>query len=263
MSESTGERYGATQWREQLSQDGYCVVKQLLGATALAALRERFSDATLAGESKDNFGDAGAFIVADYRDPVLVDLLTYPETLNVLAQLGYPKPKLHNYYVSTKPPGAEALPWHSDLFYDYDKIEPAELFMIYYLQDTSPDNGCLRVVPGSHLWPRDKREAQAHNASALPDKIDVPVQAGDLFIGDRRILHATHANGSDAWRTCLTIAYAPDFGTLPESVQALIVQNRCLPPRGWWNTPEAETLDPRLQAILPVYSGEAEPVRSV
>lgn len=259
MSKTTGKKSNAAHWREQLSQDGYCVVRGVLDPTALAALRERFSDAALSGAPQDGFGDSGGFIVADYRDPVLVNLLTWPRTMSTLTQLGYPKPKLHSYYVSTKPPGADALSWHSDLFYEYDKRAPAELFLIYYLQDTNPGNGCLRVVPGSHLWPRDQREAQPHDAAIRSDEVDVAMRAGDLFIGDRRILHATHANASDAWRTCLTIAYAPDFAALPEPVQALIVQNRCLPPRDWRDDPKSG-IDPRLQAILPVYDGVAAPI---
>jgi ectoine hydroxylase-related dioxygenase (phytanoyl-CoA dioxygenase family) len=177
-----------------------------------------------------------------------------------LAQLGYLNPKLHSYYVSTKPPGAEALPWHSDLFYGWDSVEPAELFLMYYLQDTNVNNGCLRVVPGSHLWSRAKRFNQSAGCIALPDELAVPVCAGDLFVGDRRLLHATYANRSNVWRTCFTIAYAPRFDSLPESVQALIVQNKCLPPRGWWKTTEAKTLDVRLRAILPRYDGQAVPI---
>ena len=254
---TSGETTYEEQWSERLTQDGYCVVQRVLGATALADLRERFSDIALSNESRANFGDAGAFLVADYHDPILVDLLALPQTLDTLVRLGYSQPKLHNYYVSTKPPGAEALTWHSDLFYEWRKPEPAELFLIYYLQNTSPDNGCLRTVPGSHLWSRERQNQHSYGSQARPDEVDVPIRAGDLFIGDRRILHATHANTSDTWRTCLTIAYAPDFENLPESVKASVVQNQCLPPRGWWNTPEAETLDPRLRAILPIYDGDA------
>jgi hypothetical protein len=85
------------------------------------------------------------------------------------------------------------------------------------------------------------------------------VAAGSVFIGDRRIMHATHANASTFWRTCLTVAYAPLFDTLEEPVKALIVQNRCLPPSGWWDG-EAVAIDPRLKEILPVYKGTAAPV---
>jgi len=241
-----------------LAVDGYCVVPGVLSPTMLTRLQARFSDTSLSGTPKGNFGDSGAFIVADYHDRLMVELLAYPHTLEALRACGFAAPKLHNFYVSTKPPQAEALPWHSDLFYRYDAPEPAELFLIYYLQDTTPRNGCLRVVPGSHRWAHDVRHAQPEDAAIRTDEVDVPVVAGDLFIGDRRIMHATHANTSDAWRTCLTIAYAPLFDRLPEPIQALIVQNRCLPPKGWWHA-DAPDIDVRLQAILPVYDGTAQP----
>jgi ectoine hydroxylase-related dioxygenase (phytanoyl-CoA dioxygenase family) len=247
------------QIHQQLTEQGYCVIPDVLDAPLLATLRKRFSDGSLAHAPRQNFGDAGAFIVADYHDPIMIELLTWPKTLRTLAAMGFAAPKLHNFYVSTKPPGARALPWHSDLFYRYDQPEPAELFLIYYLSDTTPGNGCLRVVPGSHRWTHDKRHAQPDNPAVREDEVDVPITAGDLFIGDRRILHATHPNGSDAWRTCLTIAYAPLFDRLPEPIRALVVRNSCLPPAGWWQQAHPD-VDTRLQAILPVYTGTAQPI---
>lgn len=253
-------KYVADTLQKKLAQAGYVVIPGVLTAAALKQQREHFNSTTLSEAPADNFGNAGAFIVADYRDPVLVELLTLPQALQILSELGFPRPKLHNYYVSTKPPGAQALAWHSDLFYAYEKPEPAELFLIYYLQDTTPANGCLRVVPGSHAWPKIRREAGPHDAMVRPGEVDVPIQAGDLFLGDRRLLHATHANNSDTWRTCITIAYAPSFDTLSEPIQARIVQNQCLPPKGWWQTDAKNTIDPRLQAILPIYDGGAQPI---
>lgn len=243
----------------ELSKNGYCVIPSVLDNAMLEQLKKRFSDASLSQTAQENFGDSGAFVVADYHGPTMVSLLTWPKTLAMLRVMGFNDPKLHNFYVSTKPPQAAALPWHSDLFYRYDESRPAELFLIYYLQDTSPQNGCLRVVPGSHRWPHDKRHSQPSNADKRQDEVDVQVKAGDLFIGDRRILHATHANTGKTWRTCLTIAYAPLYDELADSIKALIVQNRCLPPKGWWDKANP-AIDPGLQNILPIYKGSAEPI---
>ncbi len=223
-------------------------------------LGERFAADQLSRVAGDNFGESGAFVVADYRDPLMVRLLTWPATLQALRKLGFTDPKLHNFYVSTKPPGASALSWHSDLFYPYERAEPAEVFLIYYLQDTSPENGCLRVVPGSHLWLAEQRHGQSVGIDSQPDEVAVTVRAGDVFVGDRRILHATHKNASSMWRTCLTIAYAPRYSSLPEPIQALIVQNRCLPPAGWWQQPDNYGIAPSLLPLLPVYTGTAGPI---
>jgi ectoine hydroxylase-related dioxygenase (phytanoyl-CoA dioxygenase family) len=259
MDYITAQR-GGNDMQTSLANDGYCVVPNVLDDTMLQSLRERFSDNALSQTNRENFGDSGAFVVADYHDPVMVDLLTWPTTLQILKDLGFAQPKLHNFYVSTKPPQAEPLAWHSDLFYEYERPEPAELFLIYYLQDTTVENGCLRVVPGSHKWTHRKRHAQPDDALPRGDELDVPIKAGSLFIGDRRIMHATHANSSNAWRTCLTIAYAPLFTKLPESVQALIVKNRCLPPQEHLQNPPARGIEPRLAAILPEYSGAVQPI---
>jgi ectoine hydroxylase-related dioxygenase (phytanoyl-CoA dioxygenase family) len=245
--------------RASLVGDGYCVVSNVLDATMLNRLRKRFSDTSLSRTSRENFGDSGAFVVADYHDPVMVDLLAWAKTFTILTESGFAAPKLHNFYVSTKPPGAQALAWHSDLFYKYEKPEPAELFLIYYLQDTTPQNGCLRVVPGSHKWSHEKRHTQPEDAAMRKDEIDVPIKAGDLFIGDRRIMHATHANKSILWRTCLTIAYAPLFDELEDPIKALIVKNRCLPSQEYIRE-SSDGLDQRLVSILPRYSGMAKPI---
>ena len=71
---------------------------------------------------------------------------------------------------------------------------------MYYLVDTNRSNGCLRLIPGSHLkrhalhdLGRDAhqddgvRRATNMNHSALQQaegEVDVPVRAGDVVIGD-------------------------------------------------------------------------------
>lgn len=247
-------------WASDLVEQGFCVVPDILDDHMLQALQDRFSEKSLADTSKENFGDSGAFIVADYTDPVMVDLLTWPKTLATLKEMGFARPKLHNFYVSTKPPKADPLTWHSDLFYKYEEADPAELFLIYYLNDTTPENGCLRVVPGSHKWSHEERHAQAEDAKIRNDEVDVPVKAGSLFIGDRRIMHATHANTSNTWRTCLTIAYAPLFEKLAEPIRALIVTNRCLPPQDYLKDPSKHGIGEKLLPILPSYNGNAKPI---
>jgi ectoine hydroxylase-related dioxygenase (phytanoyl-CoA dioxygenase family) len=244
----------------ELAKQGYCIVSDVLDTAMLAALRERFNDAELSATAKGNFGDSGVFIAPDYHDQTLIKLLTWPKTIQTLAALGFKHPKLHNFYVSAKPPKADALTWHSDLFYRYEKSKPAELFLIYYLRDTTHDNGCLRVVPKSHKWSHEKRHEQPEDANLRQDEVNVPVKAGQLFIGDRRIMHATHPNNGDTWRTCLTIAYAPLYDELDDPIKALIVQNRCLPPKGWWENPTKLDIDPRLQQLLPVYRGNVAPI---
>ena len=99
-----------------------------------------------------------------------------------------------------------------------------QLFLMVYLVDTTPHNGCLRVLPGSHLqkiplddelgmedphahggrsnwseeWVRDPDldDKVQDMVSTYPGAVDVAVRAGDLVVGDSRLYHAAYRNAS-------------------------------------------------------------------
>lgn len=242
-------------------QEGYIVVPQILGKTALNALR-MYSD-TLLAKPSGPFSLSGNFERPDYRHPAMVDVLTHQPTLDILRRIGYPHPKIHSSIFSAKPPHSTALQWHRDIYYPYpvapetDTYTPTELFMLYYSDDTSLKNGCLRVQPGSHRTSQDKPAEKNLSIWALPNEKSVPLDAGDLFIADRNLLHATYANTTDQWRIGLSIAIAPDYANLPEPIQARIVINTGF--KGWWPD-QSDTVVPKLQALLPTYNGTAAPL---
>ena len=112
---------------------------------------------------------------------------------------------------------------------------PQQLFLMYYLVDTRIENGCLRVIAGSH-----RKRHRMHDAvpTAHTDELRratdpshpvyqpmaedqaVPVRAGDLVIGDSRLLHGSFANQSGQRRTVITLWYHPIFDTAPPRIQA-------------------------------------------
>jgi ectoine hydroxylase-related dioxygenase (phytanoyl-CoA dioxygenase family) len=48
---------------------------------------------------------------------------------------------------------------------------------------------------------------------------DVAVKAGDVVVGDARVLHGAHANNSSDRRTLITLWYIPTFNDLPSTMQ--------------------------------------------
>ena len=112
--------------------------------------------------------------------------------------------------------------WHQD-FMKWNSPEavipwPTRVFLSYYLTDTIRQNGCLRVIPGTHrkrhrlhdiLPDAHSAEIQAiddlsHPAFAdYPDAVDVPMKAGDLLIADARLMHAAWPNQTSQRRTLL------------------------------------------------------------
>ena len=112
---------------------------------------------------------------------------------------------------------------------------------MYYLIDTNRNNGCLRAIPGSHrkrhrlhdLPPQGAEEIrdvdESHPALLIdPDEVDVPVKAGDLVIGDHRLLHSAHPK-SQQRHTVVVLWFCPTYDQLPEAVQAIYGRPRSQP----------------------------------
>jgi ectoine hydroxylase-related dioxygenase (phytanoyl-CoA dioxygenase family) len=259
---------------DQLIEDGYCLVEAVLDAEMLRALRE-VTEGLLAAqpeEARARQRTTGSMIPIT-SDPFFADLIAWPRALESLAALGFPEPTFSDGWIISKPPHSPRLFWHYDWFAweDPRSYEPApmQLFLMYYLTDTRRENGCLRVIPGSHrrhnplhdliAAPHSKTLAQGEDLSAAefaerPDEVDVPVRAGDLLIGDARLLHASHENQSDERRTLITLWYQPDLRSLPERMQAQIARKTQQPPDSW--PPEARD---RIAPLLSRYGGDAEP----
>lgn len=263
----------ASQTHDRLIADGYCLIERVLDDDMLQCLRgvsERLvsSQGEATGADRPSTGS----MISVQLDPLFAELVSYPRTLQLLATLGFPRPKYLSGYLISKPPQSPALFWHQDWWGWNDACSytsvPQQLFLMYYLLDTTPDNGCLRVLPGSHHKRHPVHDAVpvAHADElrrvadpdhlayqSVPEQVEVPVRGGDLVIGDARLLHSAHANKSDRWRSVITLWYAPCFDELPDKIRASIVS---LTSKGHWS----EEVWNKIAALAPVYNGPAEPI---
>lgn len=226
--------------RRSLLEYGFAVVPGVLDRSGLDAI-ETAAAARVAAASEAHLAanrTTGSMLhVAD--DPAFARLIAWPPTLSILRALGFGEVAWSAGYVISKPAGGPRLFWHQDwLYWDHPVAHdpvPHQVFAMYYLVDTNRDNGCLRVIPGSHRHhlPAHDLLARAHSPEALsgadgdhpmfgdmPGEIDVPVRAGDLLLGDSRLLHAAHANTSGLPRTLVTLWYHPAYDKAPPEVQA-------------------------------------------
>lgn len=259
--------------RAQLERDGYCRFEQVLSPDLLARTRaasDRLLDA-LPPEHLQQQKSTGS-MVSVYDDPFFAQLVAAPGALAALRSLGYDAPKWRSGYAIAKPPHSPALFWHQDwwgwdeaISYTWD--QPQQAFLMYYLVDTSRDNGCLRLIAGSHRRRHPMHDAvpDAHTADlramadpthpayqAAQGEVDVPVTAGDLVVGDSRLLHAAHANRTDRRRTVITLWYFPAWDELPESLRAAVAKTAL--PESWQGEPMRT-----LGSLVPTYEGDAEP----
>ena len=269
----------AAEKRAQLMRDGFCIFESVLEPEMVAKLNA-MSEWTIAQEDAEHFEkhrSQGCIIPYwKYPHPTFPELIAHPRALAALGQLGFDQPKVWSGFVISKPPHSPPLYWHQDgVLWEHPisyTDQPQQYFLMYYLVDTSQSNGCLRLIPGSHrrrhaLHDIDRHAHDGDQVGRANDlhhpafrkaegEVDVPVRAGDLVIGDARLLHSAHANRSDQWRTVLTIWYWATYAALPEEVQALVAAHVTERPE-WPNW--IEKAGPLIQSLTPRYTGEVEP----
>jgi len=260
--------------RQELLEKGFCKFPRILDHSFLAQLRDQTNQQLdeLSEEKKQHSGGQGSIFGLSYRDQVFRDLICLPEAIDSLRSLGFSDPKFWSGYVIAREPGSPRAYWHQDWPFwgemeSWEEV-PHQLFLMYYLTDTTPTNGCLRVIPGSHHQRCSAHDHEGHETPARhedpetspayashPNEIDVPIQAGDLLVGDARILHAPHSNQTDQRRTVITMWYMPRHHELSNAMKAALQTNLFYPMQE--DLPDLEK--ERLGKTLINYDGDVAP----
>lgn len=238
----------ALEKRRQLTADGYCVLENILPDDLLQDLRSETDRLLDSVEHPPHWKYQGSDLHIRGSENAVIDrLVRLSAAREALDAMGLTDFRSRGgFIILSKPPGGPALYWHQDWTHWNDPISaapwPQYLFLSYYLVDTTQENGCFQVIPGTHLKriPLHTSLVTAHadasyfapeSDSALfaehPDSVDVPVRAGALVIGEGRLLHAARANQSDRRRTLLLGWYdrpaiVPDYwtGSVPEVIRS-------------------------------------------
>lgn len=227
--------------REDLERDGYCIAKNRLPGALISALK---TDASAIAETLDaahrerNRSQGSLVQLADH--PSFAKVIGAGEVREAMRELAFPDPRFSSGYLINKPAQSPALFWHQDWWAWDDAIsytpEIAQVFVMIYLSDTSEENGCLRVIPGSHRSQHPLHASlKAHDEGLSrvdepnhplyqthADAVAVPIKAGDVLFGDARLLHSTYPNHSNQDRSLLTLWFHPNFSNLPAPIKATI-----------------------------------------
>lgn len=139
-------------------------------------------------------------------------LMRHPRILDVVHAIAGPQIHLFRDVLMMKAPriGREK-PWHQDSV--YWPWRPMRLVSaMTALDDATPENGCLQVIPGSH------RQEVQHYGGELQIDLDqdlrqrtvfVPLKAGDTLVFHSLLLHASQPNHSDKPRRVAILSYRP------------------------------------------------------
>ncbi|MEM7251987.1 MAG: phytanoyl-CoA dioxygenase family protein [Pseudomonadota bacterium] len=222
----------------QFEQDGYLVVENAVSPKQLSALqrqteqwvdesrahREPFGVPTLDGRPRFDMGKEHCAATPALRrinnpsdiSDAYMNVMREARTVDMVSDLIGPNVKFHHCKVNLKLPGSQTeVGYHQDYAYTphtNDDIVTALLM----LDDMTPENGCLKVVPGSHRGPiyslfrdeqfvgvMDQQVVQAMKASALP----IYGEAGSVCLMHTRVVHGSDPNHSSAPRGLYICVY--------------------------------------------------------
>ncbi len=213
MSTRTLDREAAVKAYED---DGYVVFRKVIDPALIAEtsdhvawLQERHPD--LRGEELSHE------LVA--ADPFWVRLVSDDRLLDIAEIFVGPDIALFaSHYISKPPQVGQPVLWHQDGA--YWPLEPMNVVTLWLAVDESvPENGCLRVIPGSHrgelhgLRRRDDTDNVLGSESAADvdesQAVDMVLAPGDVEVHHPKIMHGSNANTSPRRRCGLTIRYIP------------------------------------------------------
>ncbi len=109
--------------------------------------------------------------------------------------------------------------WHQDSA--YFGLAPHDLVAAWVaLTDSTPDNGCMRVIPGSHLEAAHTHVETYHDNNLLArgqaiegldetEAVDLVLRAGEFSLHHERTVHGSLPNRSAAPRIGLALFYIP------------------------------------------------------
>lgn len=215
---------------------GYAVLPSVLAGAHVARWRELVRstlEAHRAGlhlpPSVDVLGEVLCLHHPHKLEPAFMELAREAAVVEHLVNLVGPGVKCVQSQAFVKPPGSPGNAWHQD-----EAAIPtrdASLVAAWFaLDDADRENGCLRVVPGSHrrryLYPvrrhgRDEdfdfpTESFGWEEDGQP--LDVEVRAGDVVLFHGYLVHGSLRNSSMRLRRAVTFHYMATTSLLPWKV---------------------------------------------
>ena len=215
----------------QFREDGYLVFEALIQGERLAWYKQVFDELVAEGSKLkeqtphwalelDERGEPRAGLLHKVQGVCVVDgrvleLAREPAIVDRVADLiGGDIDVFGTKFFPKLPNGGTSTGWHQDNFYfgtDTDRIVSCGI----YLEDADVENGCLRVVPGSHRIGEiveHRSELSRHGSWTKVDEaqaVDLVIPAGTVVLFSANLLHGAYDNHSRRTRYSTAWHYMP------------------------------------------------------
>jgi ectoine hydroxylase-related dioxygenase (phytanoyl-CoA dioxygenase family) len=205
-------------YREQ----GYMKFGAIFTSSELTNLRTNL-DAKIAALPADQRPEE--LDVPHLSDPSLFRFLAHPRVLDIVQAFIGPDIVLwSSHFIAKRAGDGLAIPWHTDGAYWQEYLEPTEVMTIWVAIDPSKiENGCMRVIPGSHKVLTKAAYREKDTATHLFDReldvsqfdlsavVDLELEPGECHFHSALTVHGSAPNVSPLRRAGYTMRYMPAY----------------------------------------------------
>lgn len=169
-----------------------------------------------------------------FEDARLLEFLLSGEVADLVEPIIGPNIALwSSHFICKDPYTGRATPWHEDSAYWQGRFDRYENIVTVWLalDRSTRENGCMRVIPGTHTNGFSEYEQVDHSRHTFGSQIkavdesravDFELEPGEASLHDARIVHGAAANTSPMRRCGYTMRY------IPTSLELIPERNR-----GW------------------------------
>jgi hypothetical protein len=198
-------------------ENGYLLhKKQVFSESKLSALK------TIADEHFANKGNkrGDELDTPHFQDPKLLDYLLCDEVLDLVEPIIGPDIALwSSAFLIKEPRIGRATPWHEDSAYWEGRVNGYDIVTVWLaLGQSSKENGCMRVIPGTHVngfSEYEEVDGITNTFQTQVKRVDdskavyFELERGECSLHDSRIIHGAMANTSESYRYGYTMRYFP------------------------------------------------------
>jgi len=203
--------------KDQFERDGYAIFPEVLDAELIQEASDHV-DWLLAKHPDLRPEQLHHNLVSD--DPFWIRLVSDDRLLDIAEQFIGPNIALFaSHYICKMPFSGQPVLWHQDG--SYWPLDPMEVVTLWLAVDDSvPENGCMRVIPGTHhnalVEHVSRTDVENVLSSEIPAEnvdeskaVDLVLKRGGVSVHNPQIIHGSLANTSPMRRCGLTIRYIP------------------------------------------------------
>ncbi|MBP1994540.1 phytanoyl-CoA dioxygenase family protein [Paenibacillus eucommiae] len=164
-----------------------------------------------------------------FRDERLLEFLLSDEVLDLVEPIIGPNIGLwSSHFISKEPYTGKQTPWHEDSAYWQGRLSRFDKIVTVWLaiDRSNRENGCMRVIPGTHHNGFSEYESVDEDKNIFPTKIKhideskavyFELEPGECSLHDSRIYHGATANTSPYRRCGYTMRYfSTEARVIPE-----------------------------------------------